>query len=56
MKNNTIQEQNWALITKQGEIAETFHSFDTLSYWKGKLEKEYMDELKIKWIGGKYGK
>ena len=51
MKNKTILEQNWALIDPDEKIVETFHNKDTAKYWRGKLEKVYVCDLKIKYIG-----
>ena len=58
MKKNTIlatgtnPEPQWALVNEKGEIVETFYRMDTLRAWRSKLERDYMCELKVKWIGG----
>ena len=47
MKEYIKKKKRWALVDKEGNIVETFRNSNTLRDWKGKLEKQRFEQLKI---------
>jgi len=47
LKFRATHKQRYGLQTPKGKIIEKFRNKDVAVYWRGKLEREYLCELKI---------